>query len=49
MGWQFDIESTDRLKRSMTTMVLGCVLLGIIMTGGTLLVTRFLLSWFVGQ
>ena len=48
MGWQFDVESTGWLNRSMTTMVLGCFLLSIILTGGTLLATRFLLSWSVG-
>ena len=49
MGWLFEVESTGWPKRSMTTMVVGCFLLGIIVTGGTLLATRFLLSWYVGQ
>jgi len=48
MGWQFDAESR-LLKRSMATLVLGCFLLSIIMTGGTLLATRLLLSWSGGQ
>jgi hypothetical protein len=46
MGWQIDDESG--LKPSMTTLVLGCFLLSIVMTGGTLLATRFLVIW-VGQ
>jgi hypothetical protein len=49
MGWQFGFESTGWPKHSMATMVLGCFLLGIIVTGGTVLATRFLLNWFVGQ
>jgi hypothetical protein len=45
MDWQFDAESTAWLNPSMTTLVIGCFLLSIIITGGTLLATRFLLSW----
>ena len=48
MSWQFDVESIGRLKGSMTTMVLGCFLLSIIVTGGTLLATRLLINW-IGQ
>ena len=49
MGWQFDVDSTGWLERSMTTLVLRCFLLSIVMTGGTLLATRFLLNWSGGQ
>ena len=49
MSWQFDVDSTGWLKRSMTTLVLSCFLLSIIMTGGTLLAARFLLNWSGGQ
>ena len=45
MGWQFDAESEGWLKLSMTTLVLGCFLLSIMLTGGTLLATRILLNW----
>jgi hypothetical protein len=44
MGWQFS-DGESGLEPSMTTLVIGCFLLSIVMTGGTLLATRFLL-WF---
>ena len=45
MGWQFDAEFADRLKLSMTTLVIGCFFLSIMLTGGTVLATRIWLNW----
>ena len=44
----FNAESTGRLKHSMTTWVLACFLLSIIVTGGTSLATKFLVNWWFG-
>ena len=49
MAWQFYVESTVWRNPSIAMRVLGCFLLSIMMTGGTLLVTKFLLDLLVGQ
>ena len=49
MVWQLDAESRGRLKRSMTTQILGCFYLSILVTGSILVATRFILNWIALQ